>query len=292
MTGEYSRYGGVRFGPPDLRALADEGYSAVDMHVHTTHSDGLVRVEDALARGLRIGASFAVTDHNTVTGAVEAVRAAGEGQVIVPGIEVSAAEGPHILVYFYSMDDLVDYHREVVAPALQASPYLATTLPTEAVLAGLDGRDAIAIAAHPFGYLFLCRGVCKAIAAGELAPEVLCRLDGLEGVCGGMTRTQNERAIAFAADHDLILTGGTDAHLISELGRVVTIAKADSIEGFLSAVRRGDALVWGQEKSILEKTFQATAVLPSYAPYLGSSIEIQCRQNAPRALRFLKGERR
>ena len=294
MTGEYSWFGGVRFGSPDLRALEKEGYAAVDMHVHTTHSDGLIRVEDALARGRRVGASFAVTDHNTVTGAVEAVRLAGKNQVIVPGIEVSAAEGPHILVYFYSVDDLVDYHREVVAPALQASPYLATTLPTAAVLAGIEGRDAIAVAAHPFGYLFLCRGVCKAIAAGELAPEVLCRLDGLEGVCGGMTRSQNNRAIAFAADHDLVLTGGTDAHLLGELGMVVTAARADSIEEFLGAVRRGDAVIWGQEKTMFEKTVQATAVLPRYMPYLGSSLGVHYRQNAPRALRYLNrnGRRR
>lgn len=292
MAAEFSRYGGVRFGPPDLRALEEEGYTAVDMHVHTTHSDGLMHVKDALARGRRIGAAFAVTDHNTVTGAVEAVRTAEEGQVIVPGIEVSAAEGPHVLVYFYSIDDLVGYHREVVAPALQASPYLATTLPTEAILTGLEGRDAISVAAHPFGYLFLCRGVCKAIAAGELAPGVLCRLDGLEGICGGMTRSQNERAIAFADAHDLVLTGGTDAHLLSELGRVVTAARADSVEEFLDAVRRGDALVWGQEKNALEKTLQATAVLPRFAPYLGSSLGIHYRQNAPRALRFLRRGRR
>ncbi len=292
MEREFSRYGGVRFGPPDLRALESEGYAAVDMHVHTTHSDGLIQVGDALARGRRMGTSFAVTDHNTVGGAVEAVRRAEPGQIVVPGIEVSAAEGPHLLLYFYSVDDLVDYHREVVVPALQASPYLATTLPTDEVLAGIDGRDALAVAAHPFGYLFLCRGVCKAIAAGELAPEVLCRLDGLEGVCGGMTRTQNNRAIAFAADHDLFLTGGTDAHLLSELGMVVTAARAGSVEEFLDAVRRGDALLWGQEKTMIEKTVQATAVLPRYAPYLGSSLGVHYRQNAPRALRYLTGDRK
>lgn len=292
MEGEVAGTARVRFGPPDLATLREDGYLAVDMHVHTDHSDGLIRVRDALRRGRRAGVSFAVTDHNAVSGAVAAVREAGPGQVVVPGIEVSAAEGPHILVYFYSVDDLVDYHREVVAPALQASPYLATTLPTDAVLAGLEGRDAIAVAAHPFGYLFLCRGVCKAIAAGELAPDVLCRLDGLEGVCGGMTRTQNERAIAFAAEHDLVVTGGTDAHLLSELGRVVTAARAGSTEEFLDAVRRGDALVWGQEKSMIEKTVQATAVLPRYAPYLGSSLGVHYRQNAPRALRFLRGDRR
>lgn len=291
MEGEAAGTAWVRFGPPDLAALREDGYVAVDMHVHTDHSDGLIRVRDALRRGRRIGASFAVTDHNAVSGAVAAVREAGPGQIIVPGIEVSASEGPHLLVYFYTLDDLVDYHDTVIVRAIGECPHMATELPTAEVLAGLEGRDAFAVAAHPFGYLFLCRGVCKAIAAGELAPEVLLRLDGLEGICGGMTRGQNDRAIAFAREHGLALTGGTDAHLLSELGRVVTAARADSVEGFLDAVRRGDALVWGREKTVMEKTFQASAVLPRYAPYIGPSLGVHYRQNLPRALRYLRRRR-
>ncbi|MEN6518819.1 MAG: PHP-associated domain-containing protein [Methanospirillum sp.] len=287
-AGEVAR---VRFGMPDLAALREDGYTAVDMHVHTEHSDGLIRVKDALRRGHRIGAAFAVTDHNAVSGAIAAVREAGPDQIVVPGIEVSASEGPHLLLYFHTLDDLVDYHDSVIARALGGCPHMATTLPTADVLAGLEGRDAFAVAAHPFGYLFLCRGVCKAIAAGELAPEVLLQLDGLEGICGGMTRSQNDRAVAFAREHALALTGGTDAHLLGEIGRVVTAARADSVEEFLDAVRCGDALVWGQEKSMIEKTVQATAVLPQYAPYIGPSLGVHYRQNLPRALRYLRRRR-
>ena len=291
MDGNAEGTARVRFGAPDLAALREDGYVSVDMHVHTDHSDGLIRVRDALEHGRRIGVSFSVTDHNAVSGAVAAVREAGSDQFVVPGIEVSASEGPHLLLYFYTLDDLVDYHDVVIARALGGCPHMATSLPTADVLAGLEGRDAFAVAAHPFGYLFLCRGVCKAIAAGELAPDVLLRLDGLEGICGGMTRSQNERAVAFAREHSLALTGGTDAHLLGEIGRVVTAARADSVEEFLDAVRRGDALVWGQEKSMIEKTVQATAVLPQYAPYIGPSLGVHYRQNLPRALRYLRRRR-
>ena len=291
MDGDAHETARVRFGRPDLATLAEDGYTAIDMHVHTEHSDGLIRVRDAIRNARRTGASFAVTDHNAVSGAVAAIREAGPEQIIVPGIEVSASEGPHLLVYFYTLDDLVDYHDTVIQRAIGECPHMATELPTADVLAGLEGRDAFAVAAHPFGYLFLCRGVCKAIAAGELAPDVLLRLNGLEGICGGMTRAQNEQAVAFAREHGLALTGGTDAHLLMEIGRVVTAARADSVEGFLDAVRRGDALVWGREKTVMEKTFQASAVLPRYAPYIGPSLGVHYRQNLPRALRYLRRRR-
>lgn len=281
----------VRFGRPDLASLREEGYIAVDMHVHTEHSDGLIRVRDLVRQCRRAGASFSVTDHNAVSGAVAAVRDAAPDELVVPGIEVSAVEGPHLLLYFYTLDDLLDYHAEVIAPAIGGCPYMATDLTTADVLAGLEGRDAFAVGAHPFGYLVLCRGVCKAIAAGELAPEVLLSLDGLEGICGGMTRPQNESAVAFAREHGLALTGGTDAHLLAEVGLVVTAARADSVEEFIDTVRRGDALVWGREKSVFEKTVQATSVLPRYAPYLGPSLGVHYRQNLPRALRYLRRRR-
>ncbi|NLX48672.1 MAG: PHP domain-containing protein [Methanospirillum sp.] len=291
MEGEAAGSARVRFGPPDLATLREDGYVAVDMHVHTEHSDGLIRVRDALRLARRTGASFAVTDHNAVSGAVAAVRGAGPGEVIVPGIEISASEGPHLLLYFYTLDDLVDYHEAVISRAVGECPHMATSLPTADVLAGLEGRDAFAVAAHPFGYLFLCRGVCKAIAAGDLAPEVLLRLDGLEGICGGMTRSQNNRAIAFASEHGLALTGGTDAHLLGEIGRVVTAVRAGTVEEFLDAVRRGDAVVWGSEKSVIEKTVQAAAVLPQYASYLRPSLRVHYRQNLPRAVRYLRRRR-
>ena len=73
----------VLFGMPDLATLREDGYVAVDMHVHTEHSDGLIRVKDALRRGRRIGASFAVTDHNAVSGAVAAIREAGPARKLV-----------------------------------------------------------------------------------------------------------------------------------------------------------------------------------------------------------------
>jgi predicted metal-dependent phosphoesterase TrpH len=284
-AGQTSRF---RFGTPDLATLREDGYTAVDMHVHTEHSDGLIRVTDALRRGRRIGASFAITDHNAVSGTVAAAREADPGQIVVPGIEVSASEGPHLLLYFYTVDDLVDFHDAVIARALGGCPHMATTLPTADVLDGLEGWDALAVAAHPFGYLFLCRGVCKAIGAGDLAPDTLLRLDGLEGICGGMTRSQNERTVTFAREHGLALTGGTDAHLLGEIGQVVTAARADSVEEFLDAVRRGDALVWGQERSTIQKTFQVTSVLPQYAPYIVPSLGVHYRQNLPRALRYLR----
>jgi predicted metal-dependent phosphoesterase TrpH len=76
----------------------------IDLHLHTTASDGSLRPADlvraAHAAGLEV---IAVTDHDTAAGVVEASQAAPPGFTVVPGIEVSCTHGAsdiHILGYF------------------------------------------------------------------------------------------------------------------------------------------------------------------------------------------------
>lgn len=67
----------------------------IDLHVHTTHSDGRLTpievVQEAVARGIR---HLAITDHDVLTGLPEAGAAAEDtGVEIIPGIEMTTAGG-------------------------------------------------------------------------------------------------------------------------------------------------------------------------------------------------------
>lgn len=63
----------------------------IDLHVHSTASDGTYTpsevTEYAKEKGLY---AFALTDHDTVDGIEEAMRAAGGSIIVIPGIEISA----------------------------------------------------------------------------------------------------------------------------------------------------------------------------------------------------------
>lgn len=75
----------------------EAGVAYVDLHTHTTASDGVLPaeqvVEAAAAAGLK---AIAITDHDTVDG-IAAAEAAGArlGVRIVPGVELSATVGDH-----------------------------------------------------------------------------------------------------------------------------------------------------------------------------------------------------
>ena len=79
----------------------------VDLHLHTTHSDGRWAprrvVEEAAARGL---AAIAITDHDVLSGLPEAHQAAGElGLELIDGIELTADwEGKRVHILGYGID--------------------------------------------------------------------------------------------------------------------------------------------------------------------------------------------
>lgn len=74
----------------------------VDLHAHSTASDGSRSPSDVVREAKRVGlAALAITDHDTIAGVAEAIEAARAVALrIVPGVELSAVEGDvetHIL---------------------------------------------------------------------------------------------------------------------------------------------------------------------------------------------------
>ncbi|HEY8600993.1 MAG TPA: PHP domain-containing protein [Thermomicrobiales bacterium] len=89
---------------------AAAGAGTIDLHTHSTASDGLLTpaqlVALAVERGLRV---LALTDHDTVAGLPEAgTAAAAAGVQFIPGVELSThveAGEVHILGYFIEPTD-------------------------------------------------------------------------------------------------------------------------------------------------------------------------------------------
>ncbi len=85
--------------------------SRVDLHIHSSASDGRLSPEEVVREAARQGLSvIALTDHDTVSGVVPALAAARAfpGLRVIPGVELSTdvSQGEvHILGYFIDYTD-------------------------------------------------------------------------------------------------------------------------------------------------------------------------------------------
>ena len=96
--------------PVSADAEAQPTRGAIDLHVHTSASDGRYSPSEIVREALRTGLSaIAVTDHDTLGGIAEALDAArGSPLEVVPGVEISTdapSSEVHILGYFVDQDD-------------------------------------------------------------------------------------------------------------------------------------------------------------------------------------------
>lgn len=284
-----SHHAGVHFERPSVATLRAQGALGVDMHFHTNHSDAYTSVRSALALAKAKGVGLAITDHNAVSGAVEAHRLQ-TGVLVVPGMEVTARDGPHILLFFYQLSDLEEFYHKEIEKRKGRSPYLATALSTEDILERTEGYNCLRAAAHPYGYLVFNKGVAKCVEREYLRPETLPRFEAIEAINGGMTRTLNRKASRLAHELELGLVGGTDSHILKGLGNVLTCAKAADVDEFLTEVVKRRSFLVGRETSSLDKSLTAALMMTRYAPFAGSSMAVHYRQNMPRVRRFLRGQ--
>jgi len=84
----------------------------VDLHIHTTFSDGLLKPEEVVKKAYELNLqAIAITDHDTVDGVLPAIIESRKykGLEVIPGIELSTYHGDqevHILGYYINYNDL------------------------------------------------------------------------------------------------------------------------------------------------------------------------------------------
>ena len=81
----------------------------IDLHTHSTASDGKCSPEELIARAAKAGVTtLALTDHDTVGGCAEASAACLRHHIdFVPGIEITAVASDrdvHVLAYFFEVE--------------------------------------------------------------------------------------------------------------------------------------------------------------------------------------------
>ena len=263
----------ITFKKPHAYDLED-GFSYADMHFHTRYSDTYTRVPSVLRRARKKGVGVAITDHNQIGGSREAWKSRKD-VMVVPGIEVSACNGPHMLLYFYSMRDLEHYFEKKLKPYLGQNPFMATKKTMEGILTDAEGYDCLRIAAHPMAISHM--NLLDMMRLGLVDRGVLRHINGMEVLSGQLMRNRNLMALAWAAEHGYCFTGGSDGHVLRALGSTLTYARADGLDDFLDSIRKRKNYIIGREMRLLPRLNTYTRQAAKHMRYLKGSIMTQAK---------------
>ncbi len=206
----------------------------IDLHLHTTFSiDGVHSPRTMVLAAKRAGLDgLAITDHNSVNGWKEAVKAGKElGVLVIKGEEVSVYKDGQPAVHVLGL---------FLSKAIKSK-----TMPE--VAEEIHRQGGLAVAAHP---LDRYRGRYQDLK------KYLDYFDAVE-VMNSHTPffEDNEIAREFARKMKKSVTGGSDAHTKYEVGFSFTQARANSLEEFRKAIIAGKTTAHGKKANILYHAF-------------------------------------
>jgi hypothetical protein len=179
-----------------------------DLHMHTNYSDGTGSVEEVLTFAQQHTSLdvIAVTDHDTIEGALRARDLVHKGDYrfeVIVGEEISTREG-HLLALFL-------HSRIAPDQSIERSIEL------------VHEQGGLAIVAHPFNRVF--RHSVQRSVMNRLLRQPEVHPDGIETLNGSFAGIgSSQLAMALARDvYHWAQTGGSDAHTPTAVGCARTI---------------------------------------------------------------------
>jgi predicted metal-dependent phosphoesterase TrpH len=207
-------------GKPAVRKrLASRRLIDVDLHMHTDHShDCATPVEVLLdtAREQHLGA-IAVTDHNEISGALDAREKAAEyGVKVIVAEEVKTANQGEVIGLFIEEK-------------------IPRGLTLEETVAEIKRQGGLVYVPHPFDRM-------HAVPDYEHLLNILDDVDAIEIFNPRIAfKPFNEEAVRFANKYRIVAGAGSDSHVAQGLGSVrIRMRDFSGAEEFLESLRDAD----------------------------------------------------
>ncbi|MEK6938398.1 MAG: PHP domain-containing protein [Nanoarchaeota archaeon] len=242
----------VTFGPL-FQLVSKLNYHGVDMHFHTTYSmDGVSKIKNVLQECKRKGIGIAITDHNSIEGAIKALEQ-NTGLFIIPGIEVTCKNGVHLMFYFPEGHLLEKFYYTEIKPLMRKNPFFLP-ISVEEMMNKARKYDCYLSVPHPYG-----PGVIGMMKEGSPDKKLLKDIDMVEVVNGACLEHENKKAVAWSKQIKKGMCAGSDGHSLVQLGKVLCFSYGKNPRQFLESIKKGNSVCIGQRENIFEEIIHTAA---------------------------------
>jgi len=192
----------------------------LELHTHTDHSrgkkiyyDAISRPEDMVKATKKVADGIFITDHDKISGAIEAQKYAKKyGVNVFLGEEISCSSGDIVALGI----------QELIKPGMDV----------EDTMDAIHAQGGVGIAAHPFDIR----------RAGTGAECVKCDVVEIFNAMN-LDRHSNNKAKKFARDNNMPVVAGSDAHWTEMLGYGQIEVKSNDLDGILKEIKKGQAKI-------------------------------------------------
>ena len=209
-----------------------------DMHFHTKYSDGSSSLKSIEKKCNKYNFGVAISDHNLIKGCLKAKE---YNFKFIPAVEVRGNENVDNLVYFYDLSELEEFHKEVIKPNFKKDRHIGSLkISSKEILELTKDYNCITSLPHPFAF-FQYFGLKKKDGVYIESKfrkgfDLIKLADAVEVMNGHLFKGKNFKAMELARDFDKAYTGGSDGHILLDLGRVLTHVNCNTTEEFLDGI--------------------------------------------------------
>jgi predicted metal-dependent phosphoesterase TrpH len=219
---------------PDLESLKKEGLMCIDMHYHSSFSDGQVGIDDTIKVFKNIGVGISVTDHNVVRGSLDACKQKKVNAI--PAVEVGTKDCKDILFYFYDPKELEQFYNKMIKNSMvnnKGFDLWKTTHSAEEYIDEASKYNCLISLPHPFSMR-----PKRSYEMFSESKKLFRKLNAIEVINSSQSHESNLSAIKWAKESGKAFTGGSDCHKINLVGSTITAAYANNIGEFLDEIKK------------------------------------------------------